>query len=55
MTVSWTTLLIWSAIITGGLILLSAVWNLLKRFLKIWFVVLILLLGLKLAFDQGWI
>ena len=41
--------------LAGGLILIGSIWRLVKRFLKIWFVIVALLVCFKLAADAGWI
>ena len=51
----WTTVLIIATVGTIALLILAMVWRLLKRFLKIWFVLLLILVLVKLAYDAGFL
>lgn len=53
--INWTDLAIWAAIAAVGLMVLGFAWRLLRRFIKIWlFVVVIIAIG-AFAYNAGWL
>ena len=48
-------ILIWSVVLTIVFMVIGSFWNHFKRFLKIWVVIVVVLVCLKLAADAGWI
>lgn len=52
---TWQNLIIWSVVLALAFFLLGGLLKLLKRFIKVWFFILVILVCLKLAADAGWI
>ena len=53
--VTWMNLFIVAAVATVVFLILGMIWRLFFRFIKIWAVFMIVLIGFKLASDAGWI
>jgi hypothetical protein len=52
---SWENVLIWSFVLALVLLILGHLLRLLRKFIKFWIFAAILIIGLKLAADAGWI
>ena len=52
---TWQNLLIWAAVIALALMVLGTAWRLAKVFIKIWLVIMVFLVVIKVAADQGWL
>ncbi len=48
-------ILIWATVITAAIFAVGLIFKALKRFLKIWIVVVLLLIAYSLMRQQGWI
>jgi len=51
---TWMNLIIAAVIVTIVLLLLGTIWRILMKFIKLWLVVLVILVCLKLVTDAGW-